>query len=119
VSEHGVATVSAAMVIAGIVGLAMALLQVAVVVAAKHRAESTTDLAAIAGSAAALRGRDACRAAGDLAARSDVQLTSCRVDLAVVTVAARTSPIRVLGVPWRASARARAAPSYYVTRFHG
>lgn len=112
--EAGVATLSAAAVTAAILGMALVLLQVTLVVAMKHRVQAAADLAALAGSSASVRGGDGCATARLVAERHGVRLRRCTADLAVVTVRAVSPPGRTWGVPWRARAVARAAPSYYV-----
>lgn len=106
---------SAAMVTAGVIATAIALLQMALVVAAKHQVQSAADLAALAGSSTAVKGGDACALARSVAGRHAVRLEGCEVDLAVVTVHAATRPRRTWGITWTARAVARAAPSYYVS----
>ena len=113
-SERGVATLSSTLVIVAVCATALVILQIGLVMAAKHRVQAAADLAALAGSSAAVRGGDACTAAISVARRNASRLERCRVDLAVVTVRAAGPPRRVLGVSWRARADARAAPSYYV-----
>jgi secretion/DNA translocation related TadE-like protein len=111
--ESGVTTASATMVVAAIVGASLMLLQVGLVVAAKHRVQAAADLSALAGSSAVVHGREACTAARAVAERHGAHLSRCTVDLAVVTVQAVGGPGRTWGVQWRARADARAAPSYY------
>jgi secretion/DNA translocation related TadE-like protein len=113
-SEAGIATVSAVVAVGLVMVLAAALVQVGVVIAVKHRVQAAADLAAVAGSAATLRGEDGCAVAGVVAARNRVALDRCRADLAVVTVRAESSTGLVWGARFRARADARAAPDYYV-----
>jgi secretion/DNA translocation related TadE-like protein len=113
-TEDGIATVFAVTAVGLICVLAVALVQVGLVVVAKHRAQTAADLAALAGSAAILRGQDGCATARSVAARNGAGLDRCRADLAVVTVAAER-PAELLGrFRFRASAEARAAPDFYV-----
>lgn len=114
VTESGVATLSAVTVAVALIGMAVVLLQVGLVLATKHRVQAGADLAALAGSEAAVRGRDACHAARSVARHNEVSLTACRVQLAVVTVRTASRPGRTWGIRWQARAKARAAPSYYV-----
>jgi secretion/DNA translocation related TadE-like protein len=115
-SEAGIATVFAVTGIGLICVLAVALVQVGLVVVAKHRAQSAADLAALAGSSAILRGADGCATARSVARRNEVSVDRCRADLAVVSVTA-TRPARLLGrFRFRVHADARAAPDYYVPR---
>jgi len=96
--------------------LSVALLEVGLVVVAKHRAQTAADLAALAGSAATLRGDDGCSTARSVARHNGASLASCRTDLAVVTVRAER-PARLMGrFRYRAQADARAAPDFYVSR---
>ena len=105
----------AAVAVVGFVLLvAAALVQVGLVVAAKHRAQAAADLAALAGSAASLRGDDGCATARTVARRNGVKLASCRADLAVVTLRADSSASVLWGGRFRTSADARAAPDFYV-----
>ena len=113
-TEEGVATVAAVAVVGFALLVAAALVQVALVVAAKHRAQAAADLAALAGSAASLRGADGCATAGAVARRNGVKLASCRVDLAVVTLRADALASVMWGGRFRTSADARAAPDFYV-----
>jgi secretion/DNA translocation related TadE-like protein len=112
--EAGVATVSAVMVVGLMMTLAVALVQVGLVIALKHRVQAAADLAAVAGSAATLRGDDGCAAAVATARRNDVTIERCRADLAVVTVRATRATELVVGTRYRARADARAAPDFYV-----
>jgi secretion/DNA translocation related TadE-like protein len=115
-AETGIATVSAVTAIGLICVLAVALVQVGIVVVAKHRAQTAADLAALAGSAAILRGGDGCATAGRVAERNGADLARCRTDLAVVTVEAER-PAELMGrFRFRAIAEARAAPDFYVSR---
>ena len=107
------------MAVAATVGLvllvAAALVQVGLVIAAKHRAQAAADLAALAGSAASLRGDDGCVAARTVARRNGADIPSCRADLAVVTLTAESSTASVAwGARFRTHAKARAAPDFYV-----
>jgi secretion/DNA translocation related TadE-like protein len=76
--DRGLATVVAAGVI-GIVGLLLgALLVLGAAVATRHRAENAADLAALAGAADSVRGREpACAAAREVAGRNGATLVSC------------------------------------------
>jgi secretion/DNA translocation related TadE-like protein len=95
---------------------ATALVQVGLVVAAKHRAQAAADLAALAGSAASLRGDDGCATARAIAERNGARMATCRADLAVVTVRTESSTASVVwGVRFRTHADARAAPDFYVS----
>lgn len=114
-SEAGVATVAAAATVGFVLLVAAALVHVGLVIAAKHRVQAAADLAALAGSAASLRGDDGCATARRVARRNGAHVASCRADLAVVTL--RTEASVASGL-WRAQfrthAEARAAPDFYV-----
>jgi len=110
-----VATVAAAATVGFVLLVAATLVQVGLVIAAKHRAQAAADLAALAGSAASLRGEDGCTAARVVAQRNGGVVVSCRADLAVVTLRTESSTAGgVWGARFRTHARARAAPDFYV-----
>jgi secretion/DNA translocation related TadE-like protein len=109
--DRGLATVVAAGAI-GIVGLLLgALLVLGSAVATRHRAENAADLAALAGAADSVRGREpACARAREVAERNGATLVRCtwigwdlQVDVArtcgclpvgdVATVRARAGPV--------------------------
>lgn len=109
--DRGLATVLAAGAI-GVVGLLLgALLVLGSAVATRHRAENAADLAALAGAADAVRGREpACARAREVAGRNGASLVGCtwigwdlQVDVAltcgclpvgdVATVRARAGPV--------------------------
>ena len=114
-TETGVATVAATATMGFALLVAAALLQVGLVIAAKHRVQAAADLAALAGSAAGLRGDDGCATAHAVARRNGANLVWCRVDLAVVTVRAEGPTNSVAwGARFRTHAEARAAPDFYV-----
>ena len=109
------ATAAAAATVGLVLLVAAALVQVGLVIAAKHRVQAAADLAALAGSAASLRGDDGCASARAVAGRNGANLVSCRVDLAVVTVRAEGATNAVAwGARFRTHAVARAAPDFYV-----
>jgi secretion/DNA translocation related TadE-like protein len=76
--DRGVATVIAAGMI-GVLGLLLgALLVLGAVVATRHRAANAADLAALAGAAESVRGREAgCDRARELAERNGGRLVAC------------------------------------------
>ena len=114
-TEAGVATIAAATTVGLLLLVAAVLVQVGLVVATKHRAQAAADLAALAGSAASLRGHDGCRVARTVARRNGADVHSCRADLAVVTLRTESSSAAIAGVGrFRAKAEARAAPDFYV-----
>lgn len=112
--EAGVATVSAVVALGLVMVGAAALVQVGLVIAAKHRVQAAADLAALAGSAATLRGDDGCAVAAAAARRNHAVLGQCRADLAVITVRAVGTTDMLWGVRHRQTADARAAPDFYV-----
>lgn len=114
-TDAGMATVLAVTAVGLICVLAVALVQVGLVVVAKHRAQAAADLAALAGSAAILRGDDGCAVARSVAAKNGAHLVRCRTDLAVVTVSAERPADLLARFRFRASADARAAPDFYVS----
>ena len=114
--EDGIATVFAVTAIGLICVVAVALVEVGLVVVAKHRAQSAADLAALAGSAAVLRGDDGCLVAKSVARHNGAPLVKCRADLAVVTVRAERLAALMGRFRFRADADARAAPDFYVSR---
>jgi secretion/DNA translocation related TadE-like protein len=109
-AQRGSAAVTM-VVLLGVLG-AGALLVSAVggAVVGQRRVESATDLAALAGAAAAERGEDACAAAEAIVVRNGARLTACRVTGEIVSVRA-TRPLRSLpGLRLTVSSRARAGP---------
>lgn len=114
-TEAGVATVAATATVGFALLVAAALLQVGLVIAAKHRVQAAADLAALAGSAAGLRGDDGCATAHAVARRNGANVASCQADLAVVTLRAESSTASIVwGARFRTHAEARAAPDFYV-----
>ena len=109
------ATVAVATTVGCVLLVAAALVQVGLVIAAKHRVQAAADLAALAGSAASLRGEDGCAVADVVARRNGAEVSSCRADLAVVTLGTESSTASVvMGARFRTHAVARAAPDFYV-----
>jgi secretion/DNA translocation related TadE-like protein len=88
-------------------------LQVAALVAVRHRTASAADLAALAGSRASTVGDDGCAAARAVARHNRARLERCRMDLDVATVTATATARPWWGGTWTARVRARAAPSWY------
>ncbi|QLQ14780.1 MAG: hypothetical protein HZY73_02475 [Micropruina sp.] len=68
---------AAGMVLVVVIGYAAAV--VAGYVAAAHAVRGAADLAALSGAKAREAGADACAAAGRIASRNDVRITTCRV----------------------------------------
>lgn len=112
--ESGIATVSAVVAVGLTMVVAVALVQVGLVIAVKHRVQAAADLAAVAGSAAALRGDDGCGVAKTAARHNDALIQRCEADLAVVTLTAERATELLWGTRYRAHADARAAPDFYV-----
>jgi secretion/DNA translocation related TadE-like protein len=98
-------------VLLGVLGAGTLLLgAVGGAVVGQRRVESATDLAALAGAAAAERGEDACAAAQALVVRNGARLTACSLTGEVVSVRA-ARPVRSLpGFRLTVSSRARAGP---------
>lgn len=106
---------AAAVTIGFVLLVAAALVQVGLVIAAKHRVQAAADLAALAGSAASLRGDDGCATAQVVGRRNGADVATCRTDLAVVTLRAESSTASVVWhARFRTHAEARAAPDFYV-----
>lgn len=108
--ESGVATVFACVLVVVLLLLAGLGVQFGAVQLARHRAEVAADLAALAGAARALTGRDAaCAFAGGVAASNGASVRSCEMvglDLRVtVVVRVRAGPVQ-----GGAMGRARAGP---------
>lgn len=108
--DQGAATVWAAGVVLLLTFVALALAGVGGVLAAHRQAQAAADLAALAGAGALQEGRDACSAAGAVAARNGARLGSCEVAGADVVVVARVDAEQIPAGPWVLSARARAGP---------
>lgn len=113
--ERGAASLWALAVGLVLVLFAGALSAVGTAVAARHRAQTAADLAALAGAARALEGASvACGRAGEYAALNGAGLAACRLDgfdlIITVTVATRTGP---------AYASARAGPITPAIAEHG
>lgn len=109
--ERGSATLAGAGLIIAVLALFVIGLQLGSVVAARHRAQASADLAALASAAQALAGPEAaCRSATKVAERMSTTLISCELQGwdAAVRVSARPSGlVERFGV---ASATARAGP---------
>ncbi|MCP2164634.1 Rv3654c family TadE-like protein [Goodfellowiella coeruleoviolacea] len=114
--DRGSASVLAVAVIAVLLGLAALGVAVATAVTTRHRAASAADLAALAGAAHVLAGRqEACQRADWVARRMRVELTGCVVvgrDVLVAVAARPPEPLALLGTT---NARARAGPTEGLT----
>jgi secretion/DNA translocation related TadE-like protein len=111
--DRGSATiwVIALSAVLAVVGAAVVLVGVAA--AARHRAATAADLAALAGAGRAARGEpDACGLAAEVATANAAALVSCAVEEGAIVEVRVSIPVRLgrLGV-WAASARARAGPA--------
>ena len=114
--DQGFATVLAAGAVAVVVLLLGVCLALGSVVATRHRAATTADLAALAGAAEAVRGQEAgCARAGQLAAENGAVLRGCRWSgwNLEVTVALSCGCLPVADV---ATVRARAGPVVNIMR---
>jgi secretion/DNA translocation related TadE-like protein len=110
-SDRGVATVWASSAVAVLIGVLAAALDLAGVVAGRHRAEAAADLAALAAVGAAPRGTAAaCGRAADVASRTGGRLVLCRLQgwEAIVEVEA-TLRLSLVGTA-TVRGRARAGP---------
>ncbi|MDX6209463.1 MAG: hypothetical protein QOE24_1854 [Frankiales bacterium] len=96
-AEVGSASIWVLGLAAGVLAVACLVGVVASAVAARHRAESAADLAALAGAIAARDGRDGCREAAVVATANRAVLTACHVgnDSSVTVVAGVTPPAAV------------------------
>lgn len=108
--ERGSGTVLALGAVGALATVLAAALLLCGVVAARHRAESAADLAALAGAVALQRGGDACAEAARVGAANDATIR-CVVDGAdVVVEAGAPVPAAARALADRAVARARAGP---------
>lgn len=108
--DRGSATVLAAVGAAGLLVVLVVGLQIAGASIARHRAEAAADLAALAGAAEVLDGRDAaCGRAGRIASANGASIQTCEVldlDLRVtVRIAVNVGPIGASAI-----GRGRAGP---------
>ncbi|MGZ8178291.1 Rv3654c family TadE-like protein [Williamsia sp. SKLECPSW1] len=110
--DGGSATVLGAFVVAALVGLVVVVVHLGAATAARHRAQSGADLAALAAAGRALLAeQNPCGAAESVGAANAVDVTACSVDGADVTVAVA---VRVTLGPFGsrvARAEARAGPA--------
>jgi secretion/DNA translocation related TadE-like protein len=110
--DRGSVTVLGAFVVAALVGVTVLIVYLGAATAARHRAQSGADLAALAAAGRALLAEpDPCGAAREIGSVNAVRVTDCTVDGSEVSV--RTSVSISLG-PFgsrEARARARAGPS--------
>lgn len=111
-ADRGVATVWAATAVAVLIGVLVAMLDLASAVTARHRAEAAADLAALAAATQAVRGSaPACAAARDAAGGTGARMVLCRLQgfdaLVEVEVGVRLSMLGTVTV----HGRARAGPA--------
>lgn len=112
--EAGVVSTFAIIVGSLLAVVSLAILYVTAIVSDRHDVAAAADLAAIAGTSAVLAGEEPCAAAQHIARRNGARLTTCRADLAVVTVTATTLRAQWWITRWRPRIKARAAPSSYL-----
>lgn len=109
--DTGAATVLAAILIAGLVSLTLAGVQIGGAIVARHRAQAGADMAALAAAMWLPQGEDsACRQAAAVSRAMGAALSGCDVDEldVVVAVDVDVATGRLLG--GRAHAAARAGP---------
>ncbi|WP_246227897.1 Rv3654c family TadE-like protein [Mycolicibacterium helvum] len=100
----------AAILIAGLVAISLAGVQIGSAVVARHRAQAGADMAALAAALWLPRGADsACRQAAAVSRAMGAVLSDCDVDELDVVVAVDVATGRLLG--GRAHAAARAGPA--------
>ncbi|MEV0357386.1 Rv3654c family TadE-like protein [Nocardia sp. NPDC050697] len=109
--ERGSATVTACFAVLALLAVTAMIIQLGATVTARHRVQSTADLAALAAAGALLDGPVAgCATADDLSTRAGTRLRECTVDQWDVTVVAELRiPLGLFGARF-ASAAARAGP---------
>lgn len=88
--------------------------QATTIIRLQHEVASAADLAAVAASAAAVRGEDGCEAAQVVARHNGADVVACAMDLEVATVTTRARSQPMWGQQFTAERRARAAPSDYI-----
>ena len=109
--DAGYATVWAASVMAVVLGLALAGVELGMAIGVRHRAEAAVDLAALAAAGHAGEGEmAACAQAARVVERMSAQLTACRVSGWEVRVELEVREVGVPGLGGAAHARARAGP---------
>jgi secretion/DNA translocation related TadE-like protein len=111
IDDRGAATVWAVAtgLLTVLVGLASAAAGAAVV--ARHRAQLSADLGALAGAAHILEGESmACQRATEVVVANGAHLVGCRVDGLDLLVAAEVTPAGIAALAGRARATARAGP---------
>lgn len=110
-ADDGIATVFSCIALAGIVAVTGGLLHVGSAVTARHTAQSSADLSALAGAGALERGAEAgCAAATDVATRMRTVLAECTVEDWDVIVQVRAPVLLSRFGIGDAQASARAGP---------
>jgi secretion/DNA translocation related TadE-like protein len=109
--DLGVATVWAVVLITVLSLVTFVAAGLTGVIAARHRAESAADLAALAGAVSARDGGDPCAAAAAMARSNDGELISCTADLQVVEVSVGVVTPVLWGTTWKQVGVARAGPA--------
>lgn len=112
--ENGVATVTAAIVVAVLLAGAVLVAHQVSLVGLRQQAGQAADLAALAGSSASVEGRDGCKVARRVAKENGAELSACRMDADVATVTARVTSTPWWVGRWSTSQKARAAPVTYL-----
>lgn len=112
--ERGVVTTFAIVATGVVLLFALVAVEMAGLVAVRHRAASAADLSALSASRASVSGQDGCVAAEQTARLNGATLVACTMDHDVATVTARTTSRRWWGHRWAAEIPARAAPVAYL-----
>lgn len=108
--DAGAATILAAILIAALVAITLAGVQIGSAVVARHRAQASADMAALAAAVWLPHGSEsACRQAAAVSRAMGAALSSCHVDELDVVVGVDVATGRLLG--GRAHAAARAGPA--------
>ncbi|MDO9378149.1 MAG: flp pilus-assembly TadE/G-like family protein [Nocardioidaceae bacterium] len=109
--EHGSGTVHVVTACLVLATLALVAVQLAGLLALKHRVTAAADLAALAASQAVESGAEGCAAASRVADANRATLSRCRLVGSVATVEVDATSERVLGRRWSVTRTARAAPA--------
>ncbi|KAA0104125.1 Rv3654c family TadE-like protein [Mycolicibacterium sp. P1-5] len=105
--EHGVATVLAAVLIATLVAITLAGVQVGSAVVARHRAQAGADMAALAAAMWLPSGAEtACRQAAAVSRAMGAAMSGCNVEELDIVVRVDVATGRLLGGQAHAAARA-------------
>lgn len=109
--ERGAATLLTLAMAGVLLFVTSALGVVGGLVVTQRRSQAAADLAALAGAHGLQRGRDACRAAADVAAANGAALVGCDVTGREVMVRVRVRGPEAIGRTFDLTARARAGPA--------